>query len=276
MTRRLLLIGEGHSFEAGFYSFKNSNLKFDSLARESDISDLVFIESWIKNQEDIVLSVAYRKIIPDYLLDKAVFLNVHYALFPKYRGMHSIVWAILNGETKIGVTVHRMNKNVDGGPIIWQKEIEIQNKNSWQLMIECDQYVRSNLSKVITDYINGNLSEVEQNELLATFVTKRNKEDCRVNWQEWDTTRFQRYIQALVHPYPLPYFIFKNSEYEIVEAKLHDRDYFESNGKVVYLSNSNVFIKIPGGLLELIKIRNDRDEILEASRILTRVGIQLI
>lgn len=281
-TRRILLIGEGHGFEAALESLKISNLKFDVLRTEKiaklppkcEVVDS--IEHWIQSSEDLIISSAYRKIIDSKLLKRAEFINIHYALFPKYRGMHSIVWAILNGEKKVGVTIHQMNDLVDGGNIIFQHEIDVLDNTSWELMEICDSWVTSNLDDVLRKYLRNELLPYPQDESQATYVARRNINDCKVNWSEWNVESFSRHLRALVAPYPLPFFIFKGLKYEILDALAEEKDYIERNGKVVYINGTTVYIKISGGILILKKLRAENGQIFNAVDVLSRTGISLI
>src|SRR4029077_13773914 len=76
---------------------------------------------------DAIVIIAYGQIIPGPLLGipKLGWINLHASLLPKYRGAAPINWAIVNGETKTGVTTMRIDAGMDTGEILLQKEISI-------------------------------------------------------------------------------------------------------------------------------------------------------
>ncbi len=76
---------------------------------------------------DAVVIIAYGQIIPRRLLDipRLGWMNLHASLLPKYRGAAPIAWAIINGESKTGLTTMRLDPGLDTGPILMQREIEI-------------------------------------------------------------------------------------------------------------------------------------------------------
>lgn len=263
---RILLCGEGHGALSAYEGLLKEGLQFDVLTLDAKIHEkmksdgLKAAESlvgWIQSSSDVVLSSAYRPVIPASTLKKCRFLNVHYALFPKYRGLHSIVWALLNGEKEIGITIHEINELVDAGPIVFQKPVPVQNHTSWQLMEMCDHQLKDIVGPVVRAYATGELKGVPQDESKATFVAKRNQEDCRVNWKTWDAEYFERALRALVLPYPRPFFEHKGVKYEISKAQVVRRNYHEIPGHVVYRDLNSVWIKLTDGLLQVFELSLD-------------------
>ena len=189
----------------------------------------------------------------------------------------SIVWALLNGEDEIGITIHEMNAILDSGPIIFQHGIEVGNKNSWDLMIECDRWIEINVSRIIELYLLGELPPRQQNHKLATYVTRRTLNDCKVDWHKWNAVLFSRYLRALVDPYPLPFFTFDNVTWNITSAEISFNDYIEMPGRVVYRDFDAVYVKLDGGVLKLKTVQdsNNLEKILPAREILRKIGLML-
>lgn len=86
---------------------------------------------------DLIISIACPQIIKKKLLELPPkgCINIHGALLPKYRGKLPSFWVLANGETKTGVTVHYMNQQLDDGPIIIQKEVEINENDTLHSLI---------------------------------------------------------------------------------------------------------------------------------------------
>lgn len=280
---KILLIGQGHGFQALVNGFVNTNheiyllseLNNEFITNSNNKVIRLDLNPELAKDFKYVISSGYRKWIPSETLSVSTFINIHYALFPRYRGMHSIVWAILNGETSIGVTVHLMDEELDSGPIIWQESIAVRDKTSWELMLECDGIITSRINTVFEDYIRGNIQAVPQNELEAFYVGKRNQKDCQIDWNTWDVVYFERALRALVAPYPLPFFIFSGEHYEIARAEIVKRNYVEINGHVVYISRDYVQIKIPGGMINVYDLIDSTGQRVSAKDVLGRIGIRL-
>ena len=101
---------------AGVHVFQPEKIKSES-AQE-------FIS---KIDPDAVVIIAYGQIIPARLLEipRLGWINVHGSLLPKYRGAAPIQWAIINGDTRTGVTTMRIDAGLDTGPLLEKAEIEI-------------------------------------------------------------------------------------------------------------------------------------------------------
>ncbi len=100
-------------------------LKFDSRSiKEKKVCDNI-----LKFQPDLILSIYFRDIIPDNILNhvKAISINLHPSLLPKYKGCFSAPWTIINEERKTGITYHYLTSNIDSGNIILQEEIFIRD-----------------------------------------------------------------------------------------------------------------------------------------------------
>jgi methionyl-tRNA formyltransferase len=282
---RVLLIGEGHGFLSLIRGMRKSHLKLqvcspdeesNKLARDLGIGLHSDLDRWVtENPGGLIVAAGWKPIISANLLDGAVFTNIHYAAIPKYRGMHSIVWALLNGERSIAVTFHEMSVYVDAGPVIWRKKVKTRSLTSWALMEICDTLIEERIGKVLSRYLKGNIKPRPQAEAEATYVTKRNKEDCRVNWQDWDSVMFRRYMRALVDPYPLPFFEWKGQELQIVKAKVVKKRYFQTPGVVVDVRKGSTFVKLRDGILELQVVRHPVLGDVTGASLLSKPGIRL-
>ena len=80
-----------------------------------------------KLKPELIVVVAYGKILPDYIIDYPKYgcVNVHASLLPKYRGAGPIQWAIINGEKVTGVTTMKMDSGLDTGDMLLKAETEI-------------------------------------------------------------------------------------------------------------------------------------------------------
>lgn len=285
-TEPILLIGEGHGFDSLIRGVARSHISaqvFDpstrshALAKSLGMNPASSLEEWTRGSPGgLVVSSGFRERVSLDTLSSATFLNVHYANFPKYRGMHSIVWAMLNGDKKIGVTIHVMDEFIDAGPILWQHRIKVGEKSSQNLMAECNAVIERCVGRVLIQVMSGRRKARPQMESEATFVAKRNLEDCRIDWNGWDVVLFRRYLKALVPPYPRPFFDYKDCRYDLIEAELIESDYYELPGHVVYIREPEVYIKVKGGLLKVRTVFSHQEQIcLDASAVFMKPGARL-
>lgn len=253
MKKKICLAGNGWGAVAAFESLAkvfesiqiaSSDNELHSLMRESD----VLVSTPESANSDLVICAGYKKIIRKQDLEKKIYINVHYSLLPKYRGLHSVVWAVINGEERIGCSVHLMNEKIDDGPIIVQYETVAHKKTSADIMNECNTWVANNLAKYVVSYINGEVKPVPQERKEATWVPMRDLDDCKIDFTN-GYVEVDRLLRALVPPYPQPWFSYRERTFFIVNAIAIKRPYFCTPGRVVNIDSEGVWVKISDGLL---------------------------
>ena len=246
-------IGDGWGAVAALKSLQKRWLSIEVVTGDPTVSCLLRPSDLSrKNLAEIlsetVVCSGFKRILKPEQLKQKQYLNVHYSLLPKYRGMHSTVWAVLNGEEYSGCTVHLMNEYVDDGPILAQQSFGIGVKSSTEIMEACNYWVENNLSKVVMSFISGELKPTQQNKLQATWVPKRNLDDCVIDF--CSTHEYlERFFRALVPPYPRPMIIYCGSRYEVSRVRLIDRPYHCTNGRIVNIDQEGVWVKSSDGLV---------------------------
>ena len=78
---------------------------------------------------EVVITIAYGRIIPHELLEipKYGWINVHFSLLPRWRGAAPVQWAILNGDKQTGITVFKLDKGMDTGPVYLEQATPIND-----------------------------------------------------------------------------------------------------------------------------------------------------
>ena len=153
----------------------------------TDLNENAFKKALNDLDIDILLVVAYGRIIPEWLLKlpKLFPINIHFSLLPKYRGASPIQSSLLMGDKVTGVTYIKMNKSLDSGKIIKQFTCDINpsdNKNTLEKKL-----TELSINKLIEvlDYIKQDeLSFVDQDETKKTYCKKINKEDGLLDFTE--------------------------------------------------------------------------------------------
>lgn len=261
MSVSICLAGNGWGAVAAFESLRDFFSDITVVTSDNDLTKLAFdsgcavLPDLDDVEADLIICAGYKRIVPNSFLQKKTVLNIHYSLLPKYRGLHSIVWAILNGESELGLSVHLMDSNVDGGAIVHQYSVKYFDQDSAEIMRILNGYVRNNLSVIVNNYINDKNNIHEQDFSKATWVCKRNLTDCFINY-DWNVEFFKRFFKALVAPYPLPRFEVDGVCYEILSAKFVCKKYYMQNGRVVNIDGYGVWVKIEDGFLVIKEIRN--------------------
>ena len=153
---------------------------------------------------DLILSVYYRHMIGTKLLalPRLGAWNLHGSLLPRYRGRAPINWAILHGEPRIGMTLHRMVKAADAGAIVDQEGVDLSPRDTaeqaFRKVLPCARRV---LARQIDALLAGTATETPQDEAQATYFGGRTPEDGRIVWTQTSAQIFNL-IRAVTDPYP--------------------------------------------------------------------------
>lgn len=155
-------------------------------------------------QPDLILSVYYRHMIGTKILGlpRLGAWNLHGSLLPKYRGRAPINWAVLHGEPRIGMTLHRMVKSADAGAIVDQEGVDLDPRDTaeqaFRKVLPCARRV---LERQIDALLAGTVRETPQDESQVTYFGGRKPEDGRINWTQTSRQIFNL-IRAVTDPYP--------------------------------------------------------------------------
>jgi UDP-4-amino-4-deoxy-L-arabinose formyltransferase/UDP-glucuronic acid dehydrogenase (UDP-4-keto-hexauronic acid decarboxylating) len=169
-----------------------------------DANSPLWLERIRALRPDVLFSFYYRRMLSAELLaiPREGCYNLHGSLLPKYRGRAPANWAILNGETETGVTLHHMVARADAGDIVGQRRVAIAptddartlNANlaaaAVPLLDECLPLIRE-----------GRAPRMPQDESAATYFGKRTPEDGAIDWQK-SSTEIANLVRAVTKPYP--------------------------------------------------------------------------
>ena len=157
------------------------------------------------DEADLAVVAAYGHILTKEELEKPKYgcINVHPSLLPKYRGPSPIQAAILNGEKTSGITIIKMDEEIDHGPIIYQETLELSDKDNFDTLSK-KMFQRSAeiLPKVIKDFVSGKISPTPQDHSQTTNCERltRNSGYFDINTPP-DPEKLDRMIRAY-HPWP--------------------------------------------------------------------------
>jgi methionyl-tRNA formyltransferase len=127
---------------------------------------------------------------------------MHGSLLPKYRGRAPINWAVLHGEPRIGMTLHRMVKKADAGAIVDQEGADLSPRDTaeqaFRKVLPC---ARAVLARQIDALLAGTARETPQDDSQATYFGGRTPDDGRVVWTQSSRQIFNL-VRAVTDPYP--------------------------------------------------------------------------
>ncbi|MCS6874526.1 MAG: methionyl-tRNA formyltransferase [Pyrinomonadaceae bacterium] len=175
------------------------------------------IERFRSHKADVVVVVAYGKILPKEFLEAYPLgaVNVHFSLLPKYRGAAPVNWAIANGEKITGVTTMKMNEGLDTGDILLQRTVEIGEDETSSELMERLSLLGSELLLETLENLDK-IKPQKQDESLASYAPMLKKEDGLINWQ-MTATEIRNRIRGF-QPFPTCYTFFRGKKVTIWKA----------------------------------------------------------
>lgn len=253
------------------------NAEYQKQIRENGGKILPFEEESIKGA-DLIFTCEYRKTIPQEYVDKYMFLNCHAGILPKYRGFSANPWAIMNSETQIGYTIHRMDEKLDNGDIYYVGKFPISKKQTYADvydMIFNDMIDR--IPDILTGICEGTIHAVKQ-EKRGVYCSKFNA--GMGNLKNFDKT--SDYILNLHRCMARPhgtgvFFYYKGTRYyigKIVSGNdLQLEDYLGIPGKIVNIEADLIWVKTEDNIVMISELRNEQGEAVEAGYF--KIGNQL-
>ncbi len=160
---------------------------------------------------DAIVIIAYGQIIPARLLPipKLGWINLHASLLPKYRGAAPINWAIVNGETKTGLTTMRIDAGMDTGDTLLRREIEIAPaENAPELAAHMAEAGAPLMAETLRGLAAGTITPRPQNHADSSLAPLLKKEDGRIDWNLSAPEIFNR-MRGFA-PWPGAYTTFRN------------------------------------------------------------------
>jgi methionyl-tRNA formyltransferase len=203
---------------------------------------------------DAMVVVGYGQIIPQTVIDLAPLgiVNVHASLLPKYRGAGPVQWAILNGETRTGVTTMRIDAGLDTGDMLLKTSTEIgPDENAIELGARLAVMGADLLVETLAGLAAGTIVPEKQDPSQATYARLLKKEDGMVDWSQPAPSIHNR-VRGL-QPWPGASTTFRGQPLHIWKSRLSSNPRPPSPGRVV--SVKPLVIGCGSGALELLEVQ---------------------
>lgn len=238
-----------------------------------DVNHPLWIERIRQMQPDVIFSFYYRNLLSEELLSLAPKggFNLHGSLLPRYRGRAPVNWALVNGETETGATLHKMVKRPDAGDIVGQQKVAIAADDTaltlHKKVLEAAQVL---LKQELPKLKNGTASFTAQNEVDASYFGRRTAVDGEILWHK-SAQEINNLIRAVTEPYPGAFSYLGQRKLIVWRARVLDTQHDKQPGTV--LSTSPLIIACGEGALEIVAGQNDVGLYVQGSRLAQEMGI---
>ena len=220
-----------------------------------NLKDEGFVQELKSLEANLQVVVAFR-MLPEVVwkMPKLGTFNLHASLLPQYRGAAPINWAIINGETKTGVTTFFIDEKIDTGAIILKEETDIRpNENAGELHDRLMMLGVDAVLKTLSLIASGNAGVTAQpmeGELRTAY--KLNRDNCRIDWNK-PGKEIYNLIRGL-SPYPTAYTFIEDGTQEwnvkIYEAAFNEDEHGFKTGKVI-ADKKEIRVAVTDGFIAL-------------------------
>lgn len=181
---------------------------FESLARQYDLtmhlaqSGKETVELIRRYQPQTVLVHGWYRMIPVAEFPDIDFLGFHYSLLPQYRGNAPMVWQIINGERRLGVSFFALTEGMDDGELVDQRHFELAaHEDIADAIGKANQLVDAMLDDFLPHWLAGKVARRPQEKGPISYCGMRTPEDGHIDWRAAPET-VHNFIRAQARPYP--------------------------------------------------------------------------
>lgn len=215
-----------------------------------------YVEKLKEIKPDFIIVVAFGQILSEEVLNipKYACINVHASLLPKYRGSAPIIWSVVNGEKKSGVTTMLMAKGIDTGDMLLKCETDIDSDmTAGQLHDILSEKGAGLLLDTIEGFKNGKIKPEKQDDEEASYISVISKELGEINW---NNTAY--HIHNLIrgfNPWPSAYTHYEDKIMKIHEANVFDSGFKGTPGLITYVDKDGIKVETGEGKLLITSIQ---------------------
>lgn len=227
------------------------------IAQPEKLSDPEFMTKLTAIAPDLIIVVAYGRILPEAVLKLPKFgcINAHASLLPKYRGAAPMQRAIMDGESETGVTVMQMDKGLDTGDMILTVKTDITETDDLESIHDRLAEISGDaLIEAIKQIANGSATFTKQDPDKATYAEKILKDDEPIDFS-LSARAVSCKIRAL-SPFPFAYAKFGEKMLKILAARvIEDINVTDKKpGEVISLKNGEITVACGSGALAITRV----------------------
>ncbi|KOO17623.1 UDP-4-amino-4-deoxy-L-arabinose formyltransferase, partial [Morganella morganii] len=262
--------GENHFFSS--VARVSADMELPVYAPEN-VNHPLWVDRIRELKPDVIFSFYYRDMLSEDILalaPKGAF-NLHGSLLPKYRGRAPINWAVLNGETETGVTLHKMVAKADAGDIVAQEKVTI-GADDTSLIVhgKVREAAEILLNKTLPLIEAGTYKTTAQDESQATYFGRRCAEDGLIDWNQ-PAAQIHNLVRAVTEPYPGAFTFLGERKMIIWRSRVLADNKGKRPGTVI--SAEPLVIACGNGALEVISGQGESGLYVQGPRLAAEMGI---
>jgi methionyl-tRNA formyltransferase len=189
-----------------------------------DVNSSDFEKTLSQFKSDIFVSMSFNQIFKQSIIqipEKGI-INCHAGMLPFYRGRNVLNWALINDETKFGITVHYVDGGIDTGDIILQQSYKIDDSDTYATLLERSfGYCADMLYRALVEIDLGESKRIPQNSItpVGFYCSQRKDGDEVLNWDNPSRDVFN-FVRALSSPGPIAKSFVRGEEVKITKIEM--------------------------------------------------------
>ena len=230
--------------------------------RPNLMKDPEVYDAYVKLQPTLAVLAFVTDIIPEKLVNLPSLGTIcyHPSILPRHRGASAINWALIQGDTRTGLTIFWADKGIDTGPILLQKEVEIEPDETTgslyfnklfpmgvDAMVEAVELIKK-----------GKAPRIPQDDSKATYEPPCDDRVAALNFEK--TIKDIYNLIRGCDPQPGAYTIYKGKRVRFYEAKMSPSAMDKQPGEIILIEGGDVQIAVKGGVIKVGKFRVDKGE----------------
>jgi methionyl-tRNA formyltransferase len=230
--------------------------------RPNLMKDPQVYDAYLKLKPDLAILAFVTDIIPEKLiaLPSLGTICYHPSLLPRHRGASAINWALIQGDTRTGLTVFWVDKGIDTGPILLQKEVEIKPEDTTGALYFSKLFPMGvdAMVEAVELIKKGKAPRIPQDDSKATYEPPCDDRVASVDFEKTvnDTYNFIRGCD----PQPGAYATFRGKRVRFYDAKMDVAEMKGRPGEIISVDDESLQISVKGGTLRVGKLRVDKGE----------------
>jgi methionyl-tRNA formyltransferase len=237
-------------------------------------------EQFVSLKADLAILAFVSQIIPPPVFNAPRLGSIcyHPSLLPKYRGRTAINWALIRGETVTGLTIFWLDKGIDTGPILLQKEVQVDPDDTTGTLYFNKLFPMGieAIGEAVDLIRAGNPPRIVQDEVQATYDPPCGDEHAKIDWYK-PAQEVYNLIRGC-DPQPGAHTTFNGKMVRIFDARLQNGTNSPAPGQVAGIGGEEVTIALNGGTLSVRRARGEGGKISAAefaAQVELKVGAQL-
>jgi methionyl-tRNA formyltransferase len=220
-------------------------------------------------EADIMVVAAYGLILPEAVLKfpRLGCINIHASLLPRWRGASPIQQSILSGDEETGITIMQMDKGLDTGDMLMRRALAITPEDTSETLHDKLALLGAEMIVPVLDaLLLGVLTPEPQNDVLATYAPKIEKEAAQIDWH-LPAVNLERMIRAY-QPWPVAFTHLNDTVIKVYQARVVPESVHVPAGTIFRQTKESLVIATGEGCLEIFSMQLPNKKVLNVSDLL--------